>query len=76
VGKVPRENPVLALYWPCKGLQCSLSTALRNDFGEKHHDFQILQKKLKSADHTKGLIFNYVATYHFQCLFVKILTND
>jgi hypothetical protein len=23
-GKVHRENPVLALYWPCTGLQCSL----------------------------------------------------
>ena len=23
-GKLHRENPVLALYWPCRGLQCSL----------------------------------------------------
>ena len=24
VGKVHRENPVLALYWPCKRLQCRM----------------------------------------------------
>jgi hypothetical protein len=23
-GKLHRENPVLALYWPCSGLQCRL----------------------------------------------------
>ena len=26
-GKLHRENPVLALYWPCTGLQCSLEAA-------------------------------------------------
>ena len=25
-GQLHRENPVLALYWPCKGLQCSART--------------------------------------------------
>ena len=25
-GKLHRENPVLALYWPCRGLQCIHST--------------------------------------------------
>ena len=30
-GKLLRENPVLALYWPCTGLQCLDSHNLEED---------------------------------------------
>jgi hypothetical protein len=30
VGKLHRENPVLALYWPCTGWQCDHGRSLKD----------------------------------------------
>ena len=76
MGKVHRENPVLALYWPCTGLQCILVKSIPKSILISWHMFTIcwMPTQIKSQSLWKRLSKATTALKVAQWYWSKITT--